>query len=218
MAKLKQVVIGDKKIKIGDKLRINGSGQGNGIGPSGVTTTVRYIKEAGEIMIGLSSPNRLDGWGDLDGMVDRRKGFWATRDTIIDCFDLVETEFLITEDYAFKNRNLKGMKANLIFQSKHADDCFIELDEDVGGGCADGLGKTGHCIVVPAKVLAKQSSREKLKAIKAKPIVTDEERQPAFYDNVTFEVAAPDVKITVASVEEADEDVASFGSHTDRET
>ena len=35
---------------------------------------------------------------------------------------------------------------------------FIELEEDVAGCSADGLGKTGHCVVVSAKDIKKTTT------------------------------------------------------------
>lgn len=65
----------------------------------------------------------------------------------------------IKESYKFKNKNLKSLFGKVI--KKASGYCFLELDENVGGGSADGLGKNGHCVAVPLEIV-------KISKVKAK--------------------------------------------------
>lgn len=56
---------------------------------------------------------------------------------------------------------------------------FVEFDEDVGGGSADGLGKTGFCVALPSELLenvdesSKDDPKEK-KGVVEKVVEVDE--------------------------------------------
>lgn len=151
------VVIGDRRIKIGDKLRSNNNANDNGLCPPNMLVTVKTFRNDGEILIGLCSDQRVDGWGNLDGKVLSRTGYWASRDCIMDNFDYLTNDHEVIEDYKFKGVNLRGMSCVLLHHDQRNGQCFVELDEDVGGGSADGMGRKGHCVVVPASKLNKKS-------------------------------------------------------------
>ena len=57
------------------------------------------------------------------------------------------------KDFNFKKRNLKGMRCKVIHHNRSHGQSFVEFDEDVGGGSADGLGKTGFCVALPSELL-----------------------------------------------------------------
>jgi len=59
----------------------------------------------------------------------------------------------VNADVQHKKHSLKGMKCTLLRDIGHGEYSFVELEEDVGGGSADGLGKSGHCVLVPAESL-----------------------------------------------------------------
>ena len=49
--------------------------------------------------------------------------------------------------------NIAGERGTLL---AHMDDgrfCFVEFNKNIGGGSADGLGKDGHCLLLPRDVL-----------------------------------------------------------------
>lgn len=72
----------------------------------------------------------------------------------MELFDVDTTDtVVIRRDFNFKNKNLKGMKGNLINKIPTRDGYFVELETDVGGGSADGLCGTGRCVVVPEHIL-----------------------------------------------------------------
>jgi hypothetical protein len=53
----------------------------------------------------------------------------------------------ITKDVEFKKHPLKGMKCRIVTSLSNGDH-IVELEENVGGLSADGLGKQGHCVVI----------------------------------------------------------------------
>jgi hypothetical protein len=81
------------------------------------------------------------------------QGLWIDSGTLFSFFELFHCQKMITEDFNFKKRNLKGMKCRILCHDSKQDQCFVELDDNVGGGSADGLGKTGHCVVLSSSLL-----------------------------------------------------------------
>ena len=150
------VVVGDKRLRVGDKLRSNGNAKENGICRDDAVLTVRTFKDEGELLVGLYSGVRLKGWGSLDGAVENGHGFWATRDTIMDCFELMSNEHVISDDVVYKKHNLRGMRCTVLHTDPHSMSSFVELEKNVGGGGADGHGKQGHCVVVPYSSVKKK--------------------------------------------------------------
>jgi hypothetical protein len=141
------IKIAGKIIRVGDRLRGNYSAPERGLGREGDLVTVVQIQNN---MVGLRSEKRLEGWGDLDGTLPQRQGYWATRDCIHDNFELVESKFIVNADVQYKKHSLKGMRCTLLRDIGHGEHSFVELEKDVGGGSADGLGKSGYCVLVPA--------------------------------------------------------------------
>lgn len=152
----KHVVIGDKRLCVGDKVRSKERAAENGICKGDYMLTVRCIKNDGELFVGLYSERRLKGWGDLDGLVPFRQGFWATRDVILDNFELISNSYVISAEENFKGHNLKDMRCKLLHLNRSRNYAFVELEKNVGGGSADGNGRKGHCVVVSSKALAKR--------------------------------------------------------------
>ena len=126
----KQIVVGDVYLSVGDKLRVNSRGCENGYGPTGNVVEVVLIQG---LQIGLYSKRKIHGWHDLDGTVSDKQGWWASRDALIDNFDVVVEDYTIAEEVMFKKRNLRGMQAKLLCRTSLGDSCFVEVDQNVGG-------------------------------------------------------------------------------------
>jgi len=110
--------------------------------------------EYGDEMVGLYNEFGVPGWGDLDGEVPDHKGWWINIDELKNMVDspIEKGLHIINKDFEFNGRNLKGL-AGTPLALIESNEMFIELEEDVGGGSADGLGKRGHCVLVPRKYL-----------------------------------------------------------------
>lgn len=107
-------------------------------------------------MIGIVSDQPVKGWGDLEGEVPPSCGYFAAADAIADLFFIVEEFFVVRGDTKFKKKSLNGMRCKMVAPLS-GNLCFVELEENVGGGSADGLGKKGHCVLVPSNTLVRES-------------------------------------------------------------
>jgi hypothetical protein len=113
--------------------------------------------------IGVTSDTTLPGWHTLDHRVPPGRGYYLRAPDLAKYFERIPaTGYEISEDMMFKNRNLKGMSCTTLDRVKGSDLYFVELSENVGGGGADGLGKSGHCVLVPANKL-KVKKKEEIK-------------------------------------------------------
>lgn len=156
----KLIAVGNKHLIIGSKLRANENAPEHGICDQNTMVTVKVFKNDGEPLAGLYSDRRISSWGNLDGLVHSRQGFWANRDCIMDCFELVTNNHMISKTFEFRKHNLKGLYCKILHTNCRTGDIFIELDKNVGGGGADGLGKTGHCIVIPHGYIVKKHHKK----------------------------------------------------------
>ncbi len=62
--------------------------------------------------------------------------------------------YKIKDSLVFRQKELKGMLCKFIAITD-SNIAFVEFKENINGGSVDGLGKTGHCIPVPSKLLQK---------------------------------------------------------------
>jgi hypothetical protein len=101
----------------------------------------------------------VDQWGDLDGEVENRKGWWINKDNLAKCVSGWGGTYEVSVKLEHRGVNLKGKSCRML---AGLDDgtVFVEFEEDVNGCSADGLGKTGHCVAVNTKLLTKKK-REK---------------------------------------------------------
>ena len=111
--------------------------------------------------IEMSSGIRCEQWHNLDGMLPSRAGYYIREKHLIDAFTRVSDTMFISKPFSFKRRDLKNMKCKTISPMPGGKEMVVEFDEDVGGCGADGLGKAGHCLVVPNNVLMPIKEKEK---------------------------------------------------------
>ncbi len=105
----------------------------------------------------LTTNNRHEQLGDPDDFVGEDGWCIKVLDRkLMTHFKKVErgNKGYIKDDYSFRGRNLKGMQCNII--TKIDGNAFIEMSENIGGGSCDGIGKTGHCIIVPKNIIIKK--------------------------------------------------------------
>lgn len=160
------ITIMETKLYIGDKLVANKNAQENGICKCGDTVEVKSFLLGERTIVGLYSPHRIKGWSDLDGTVPPGRGLWQDSRFIFDVFEPINQEKMVTSDFNFKKRNLKGMRCKIVHNDYTRKQSFVEFKEDIGGGSADGLGKMGCCIVLPSELLGNAQeniSKEKKK-------------------------------------------------------
>ena len=157
----KQLDIGNRKIAIGDTCLITKKGSAHGFGPPNVVISIWGFKEADETLVGLYSEIRNKGWADLDGNVPPGHGLWVTPSNLMANVFLMSTEYEISK-FEFKNIVLDSLYCKVLHKCNDGN-VFVEVDKNIGGGSCDGLGKAGHCILLPTSVLKKVRNRSENK-------------------------------------------------------
>jgi hypothetical protein len=78
------------------------------------------------------------------------------------CFVELPNDFVVGGEFYHRKKNLKGMRLRLLskIDNKLA---MVELEENVGGGGGDGLGKAGHCVLLPAGLIEREKANKKSK-------------------------------------------------------
>jgi hypothetical protein len=170
-------IIGGIRISVGKKLQGNANAASKGICSKNEIVEIRAIKvDEDRVFIGLYSDNTHKSWGSLDGVTPPYQGLWVDSDGLFNFFELFYRKRIIAGDFDFKKRNLKGMKCKILYQDHRQDQCFVEFDDNVGGGSADGLGKTGHCVALSSSLLEsiEESIENKYKTKKKSIEIPDE--------------------------------------------
>jgi hypothetical protein len=157
---LKEIQVGNRILKVGDKLKaINSPAAKCPCPPQSIVWVACIRKEGSAIEIGLRSEKAIDHWHNLNGMTEGYHGWWANRDVITECFVPVTSQHVVTKEVEFKGKNLKGKKCKLLGSNRRLNYCFVEFEENVGGSGADGLGKSGHCVQLPVDALKEAKGR-----------------------------------------------------------
>lgn len=149
---LEFVVIDTNMISIGSKLIANSKADRRGICQCNEVVTVIKIKVEDQPYIGVYSDCSHSLWGTLDGNTEDHRGIWLEGNSIFKYFSLISDNITINKDFKFKNKNLKGMNCKILHQDKRNNQYFVEFIDNIGGGSADGMGKTGHCVVLPGNL------------------------------------------------------------------
>lgn len=165
------------EIRINDKLIANKYAQENGICRCGDIVEVKSFLFDKFTFIGLYNSRKIKSWSDLDGAVPQGHGLWQNAKHIFNSFELINQKKIITTDFNFKKRNLKGMRCKVVHYDYSREQSFVEFEEDIGGGGADGLGKMGHCVVLPSELL--ENIQEGNSKVKKKNIATTIKESPS---------------------------------------
>lgn len=151
---LQQLDIGNKVVTVGDKCVITKNGAKNGFSPINVQLTIWGFRiSPGETLIGLHSKIRNKNWASLDGNVETGHGLWISPSNFNSSVCLMSTKYRISK-FNFKNEKLDHEQCKILHTCKDGN-VFVELDKYISGGSCDGLGKTGHCILLPGTLLEK---------------------------------------------------------------
>lgn len=142
--------VGKFKVREGSSLVANRHAETHSICRKGERVKVVGVVKHGPdgTLIGIRSPQVNKGWHSLEGMVEEGHGLWCTIDCIADNFELDEPIYKICGTVEVKKKNLHGMKCRILSTNKNGEFAFVEVEENVGGGSADGQGKMGHCVIV----------------------------------------------------------------------
>jgi len=148
------------EFKVGDKVTCYSNLSYEGITiPKGSYKIVRDLKSPGGKLshFGIISNAPLMDWQDLSGYCDDGYGLWIDRGFMYKNFDFYEfgKKMIIKDKFVFKRRDLTGKKCHILGRLPRSKITFVEFDENVDGCSADGLGRAGHCVLVPHKLLEK---------------------------------------------------------------
>jgi hypothetical protein len=147
--------------------------------PSGrVCRIVRLIwTKQGQCKIGIYYPESYETMHDLDGELPSYTGYWLERQHLNTAFIMYEMKLTITGSFTHRGKEMQGKKGKYLCPIDNRakmhilgatlytpDQIVVEMEENVGGTGCDGLGKSGHCVIVPknAVTYAKPSLAEQL--------------------------------------------------------
>ena len=159
-----RIEVEGKVFRVGDRLRSElVSGDIAMCNPGTEVTIVCILTSKSDgTQIGVRSEIELSGWHDLDGRVPHGYGLWVRPSTLMKCFKELSNSFVVGGEFYHRKKNLKGMRLRLLNRVDKSL-AMVELEENVGGGGGDGLGKAGHCVLLPSGLIAKEPTKKKSK-------------------------------------------------------
>ncbi len=116
--------------------------------------------------VGVIASVKMPGWHDLDGTIPFGRGYWVNPNDFLKYFRPRESVYPLAnkkmkvKDFKFCRRDLSGMKCKVLASLPDGKSSFVEMIEDVGGCGSDGLGKAGHCVVVPNDKLIEEEPKK----------------------------------------------------------
>jgi len=147
-------VEGKATIVIGDRWISNELSFGNGVCHVGTEVVVKKLKQSHSTFVGVEAIGKsVVNWGNLEGDTPPGKGWYFTTETFIENFTLLKSNFVVANGTKFNGVDISGMKCRLLSKSKLLRCAFVELECNVGGGSADGGGRTGHCVPLPESAI-----------------------------------------------------------------
>ncbi len=153
---MKSVTIDGRVIRVGDILVSNRKAPAIGL-PAGRSVKIAIINKGQDrgAVIGIADDRSNDGWHNLDGLLKSGNGFWLEEKELFRYLKLnrLPESVRIKGDFLFRKKNLKGRKGTLLAALPNCEESMIEFEEFVEGCSCDGLGKAGHCLVVPHNLL-----------------------------------------------------------------
>jgi hypothetical protein len=146
-------------------ITLNGQAPGICHAPAGLKVKIKFITKSigGGYTIGIYSHNKkISEWGDLDGEVGSRRGWWIGAGDLAHCLEDTSGDFVVDKPLKHLGTDLTGKKCRILAQFDNGS-VFVEFDEDIAGCSADGLGKAGHCVAVSPGILAQKRRKKHAK-------------------------------------------------------
>jgi len=173
-----KIVVDGKLYKTGDKLEFKGASDLRGYNSLSVLkkgelvqiAIIQHDKSGENLLFGIATTDNLarGGWHTLDGCLRKDNGYFIEKCHIINNFRRVSEYMVINKNFPFKKKNLKDMKCKVVSPMPGNSESLVEFKEDIGGCGADGLGKGGHCLVVPNDILSSMKEEVKTEVKKSK--------------------------------------------------
>ncbi len=164
------------ELRLGTRLKLKHTTMSYGIKViAGTEFIIAYIKEDNtdriyKYVIGLACDENYTGYKYLGQLTpkDMPRGMIVHEEIICNRFNICKrfnrstasTTYVIDHDFVFKGQNLRDTHCRILAYLK--DEPFVECERHVKGYSCDGLGKAGHCVVVPIRYLkeAKYDERD----------------------------------------------------------
>ena len=141
---------------------------------SGVLLRIALLlwQKSGSCQVGVYSPEVIDHWNSIDDHVENRHGYWIDESRLSGAFVQERLRVEVIEKAAHRGKDLLGRKGTYLCPLDDTADramsskifrpefLFIEMDEHVGGSGCDGLGKKGHCVLVPSRAVKFEKQKE----------------------------------------------------------
>jgi hypothetical protein len=135
----------------GEEFIITREGEVHGFGPMGGKASVVTVISDNHLPIGLlfEEESRKD-LHDLSGRIAFNRGYWVSEKELLhsNFFMSVKKNIVINKGVEFGNKDLSNKPGRIIKQFAGSKHFMVELEENIGGYCGDGMGKRGHCIMV----------------------------------------------------------------------
>lgn len=153
------ILTGGVVVTVGDAVRVSDRGRYEDYGREDEIMkiyTFKKSKDRGTWLIGIVSERKHSGWGDLDGQVSSNTGTWLDEENFFRFF-IIEPKptMVISKSHKFRKLELEGMKCIVLSPLPKGNGSMVEFEKNVGGCGGDGLGKAGHCLIIPNGKLAK---------------------------------------------------------------
>ncbi len=147
----------------GDNVLVSSRGADEGFGRRNEVMKIYCFKKKKDMwLIGIVANERRSGWGDLDGQVRDHSGTWIKEDRFFQYFALeAKPIMVISKSHKFRKLDLQGMKCIVLSSLPKGNGAMVEFEKDVGGCGGDGLGKAGHCLIIPNGKLVKCDKEQK---------------------------------------------------------
>lgn len=140
---------------VGERVEVSSKGSSFGLGSVGEHLTIGIISndKAEETQIGLVCDSPRSRWHDLEGRCKSHCGYWVSVNKVYSGTVPAATDYTVKSNFIFKHHNLRGKSCRQLGVLENGRSALVELEENVGGGSGDGLGKHGHCVLIPAELL-----------------------------------------------------------------
>ena len=151
-------------VNAGDTILVSERGHEDRFGRVGESMkihTFKKSKDKGTWLVGVVSVKKRSGWDDLDGQVQENTGTWVTEKRFLRYFVIQpKPVMVISRSHKFRQLDLEGMECVVLSPLPKGNSAMVEFGENIGGCGGDGLGKAGHCLIIPYNKLEESEKKD----------------------------------------------------------
>lgn len=151
------ITIRGQQCTIGTRVKLVGSSYEGIPWAAGREVTIDRI-DLKHHTVGIVADTYVPGWHNFSGEGQDGHCLWINIDDLDHCLEpLEERKFTVAKAYSFGGVELKGKRGRVIQNTQ--DGVFVEMDEHIKGISCDGMGKKGHCALIPENYLIWRSNK-----------------------------------------------------------